>query len=140
MSNAVDDAVLALLDAVPLLNWYDGEVTDSDGNEKTISAPLPYVVLYTSMGDPDGHSLAGAAGFTVQSFQINYVGLDRRQAKWASQKSRAALCDVRLVSVSRQPIIRLSEDDNLSIRRDDVWTRPDGGSLQFGVDRYSLAY
>lgn len=149
MSNLVDDAVLSLLRAVSVavaaqvppgyLGVFDSYVTDSDENDKTISAPTPYLVLYSSLGDPDGHSLAGPAGVTVQEFQVTYVGKDRRQAVWAGEKARTALRDVRLGSVPRNPVIRLS-NDTLLVRRDDTWTRPDGGPLFYGADRYSLVY
>lgn len=141
MSNTVDSAVLTLLRAVPNLNVYDGYVTDSDENEKTVSAPLPYVVFYATSAAPEteSRSMAGAAGAQTEEFQLSGVGSDRNQAKWALEKARQAVENVRLASVARTPVVRRS-DDQFMVRRDDTWTRPDGKPLFFGADRYLLTF
>ena len=53
------DIILDVLRDVPHLDVYDGHVTDSDDDEKTISAPLPYAVYYSLARTPTiGDSLA----------------------------------------------------------------------------------
>lgn len=138
MSNAADAAVLALLRAVAGLNVHDGYVTDSDENEHTISAPLPYVVLYSMSPVPEGESrsLVGSAGADELEWQISGVGSTREQAKWALAKARAALADKRLTALPQKPVVRQT-DDRFMVRRDDTWTRPGGGPLFFGADRYA---
>lgn len=136
MSRSGSAAILALLEVVAGLDVHDSDVQDADDNEKTISAPTPYAVFYTAPDYPEGRSLAGPAGVGIQDFQVNFVGETREQAEWACEKSRAALDDKRLPDGG---VIRRGTA-NLTIRRDDVWTRPDGGPLFYGVDRYSVAH
>jgi hypothetical protein len=137
VSSATDAAVLALLKATANLNVHDGYVTDSDENEKTISAPLPYIVFYTTPGRPEARSLAGPAGATVDEFQISFVGATREQAIAAAERADDAVNDTRLTSLPGQPVIRRT-DDNLFVHRDDTWTRPGGKPLFYGANRYEL--
>jgi hypothetical protein len=139
VSSLVDAAVLAALRAVPNLNVHDAYVTDSDGDAMTISAPLPYVVYYPAPGRPEARSMAGPAGAETKEFQVTFVGATRQQAMWACEKVRAALDDVRLSTVTGNPVLRRT-DDQLFIRRDDTWSRPGGGPLMYGADRWSVTH
>lgn len=134
MSSAVDTAVLALLRAVPNLNVWDGDVGDADEQEKTISAPLPYVVLYSTPGRPTNGRLGARRGRAAE-FQVTFVGKTREQAKWAAEKVDAALDNAHITIAGRGRQIRRSDDISY-VRRDDVWTRPDGGPLFTGPLRY----
>lgn len=132
------DVILTVLRSVANLDVYDGHVTDSDGNAKTISAPLPYAVFYSLTRVPTGDSLAGSASARLQTFQVSFVGETRAQAELVSIDTRAAL-DRRFVQfVDREAFVRLN-DDSLDATRDDTWTRPDGGPLFYGADRYDVA-
>lgn len=128
-----DDALLALLRAVPNLNVHDGFVP-ADETDKVISVPLPYVVFYSTTGyDNDARQCGDVAGRVVE-FQLTGVGGDRQQAKAALEKARGALSRKRLDG----SLIRHS-DDNQPVRRDDDYTRPGNKPLFYGVDRYAVA-
>lgn len=135
MSVEVDDAVLALLEATGL-NVHDGWVKDSDGIKKTISAPLPYVVFYTTPGYPVNPRTGGRAG-REHEFQVSCVGITREQAVWAQEQVEAALDGVGIVVAGQSRQITRT-DDNQTVGRDDTWTRPDGGPLFFGPLRFTV--
>jgi hypothetical protein len=137
MSDA--DTILDALRAVASLDVYDGHVGDSDGERMTIAAPLPYVVFYSLTRMPLGVSLAGTSQDSrIRSFQITYVGETREQAELVSIDTRAVLAEHVLDFGDRHALVRLT-DDSLDARRDDTWTRPDGGPLFAGADRYDVA-
>lgn len=138
MTSADDAAILAALEAVPNLTVYDGYVTDSDETAKTISAPPPYVVFY-GFNDDDGvgDSLAGSVGAHLTSFQITYVGLSREQARLVGERAAGALNRKYVAMPAGQRLVR-RVDSGLGVRRDDVWSRPDGRPLFFGEDRYTV--
>ena len=139
-----DGDLLAMLDASPSLVFvprgqtgvanavYDGYV-DADETAKVISIPLPYVVLFSTPGyDNDARQSGQVAGRVVE-FSITGVGETREQAKWVLDKARTALSRQRL---NGNLIIRA--DDNQFVRRDDDYTRPGGGPLFYGIDRYGV--
>lgn len=128
-----DASLLALLKAVPHLNVYDGFVV-TDASAKVVSVPLPYVVFYSSPGYDNDERQCGGVGGRVVEFQITAVGESREQAKDALDKARSVLSRKRL----NGNLIRRS-DDNQQVRRDDDFTRPGGGPLFYGVDRYAVA-
>lgn len=130
---SADDDLLTMLRAVPNLNVYDGFV-DADETEKVIDVPLPYVVFYSSPGSDRDGRLCGGVGGRVLQFSVTGVGGDRQQAKWALDKARAALSRQRLNTA----LIRRS-DDNQPVRREDVYTRPEGLPLFYGIDQYGVA-
>lgn len=136
MSAADDAAILTVLRAVPNLRVFDGYVTDSDESAKTISAPLPYVVYYTLDDDESvGDSLNATLGARLHRFQVTYVGETAEQARMVRDRQRTALNRVRVTMPAGDRLVRRDED-SLSIQRDDVWSRPDGGPLFYGADRY----
>lgn len=126
-----DSDILGLL-ADAGLNVYDGYIK-VDETEKVISAALPYVVFYSTPGYDNDERFFGAGGRVVE-FQVTGVGATREQAKWALDKARDALNRQRLGTA----LIRRF-DDNQFVRRDDDYTRPGGGPLFYGVDRYGVA-
>lgn len=134
---SVDPELIALLEAVPNLNVYDGHVT-ADETAKEISVPLPFVVYYSSLGYDVDERLGGRAGGRVTQFQVTYVGSTREQAQWAGEKARAALSRKRVtVSGTESSLIMLR--DSATVRRDDDYTRPGGDPLFYGVDQYEVA-
>lgn len=139
MTSADDSAILAVLRAVPNLRVFDGYVTDSDESEKTISAPLPYVVYYTLVEDIIGDTLAATSvGARLHAFQVTYVGQTAEQARAVRDRQREAL-DRKWVSMpSGTRLVRWGNDESMGIARDDVWTRPGGGPLFNGIDRYTV--
>jgi hypothetical protein len=128
-----DAELLSMLRAVPNLNVHDGFV-DVDETAKVISVPLPYIVFYSTPGYDNDERYAGVVGGRVVEFQLTGVGESREQAKAALEKARTALSRERL---GRNRIRR--SDDNMAVRRDDDYTRPGGGPLFYGVDRYAVA-
>lgn len=128
-----DDALLALLRAVANLNVHDGYV-DVDETQKVISVPLPYVVFWSTPGYDNDARQDGRVAGRVVDFQITGVGGTREQAKWVLDQARGALSRKRL---NGSLIIR--DDDNQFVRRDDDYTRPGGGPLFYGVDKYAVA-
>lgn len=132
MTNATDTSILGLLTDAGL-NVHDGFIK-VDETEKVISAALPYVVFYSSPGYDNDKRLGDGIGGRVVEFQVTGVGATREQAKWALDKARDALNKKRL---NGSAIRRY--DDNQYVRRDDDYTRPGGGPLFYGVDRYGVA-
>ena len=132
------DVILTALGGVTNLVVFDGHVTDSDDEAKTIGAPLPYVVYYSLTQTPSvGDSLAGTSGAQLQDFQVSFVGETREQADWARDKARSVLDRKQLTFAAGSRLVRRS-DDGLGARRDDTWSRPDGGPLFVGADRYDV--
>lgn len=135
MTAEIDDQVLELLRATPV-HVHDGWVKDSDGDAKTISAPLPYAVFYTTPGYPVNRRVGGRGGREYE-FQVSCVGITREQAVWAQEQVEEALDGVS-ITVAGQPRQISRSDDNQVIGRDDTWTRPDGGPLFFGPLRFTV--
>lgn len=133
MAADVDNAVLALLRAVPNLRVHDGDVTGADWDEKVIAAPLPYAIFFTTPGAPVTPRLSGRNART-QTFTINSVGSTREQAVFIGDRTEAALQGVRILNGRR--IGRT--DDQPFVRRDDEWTRPGGAPLFTDSRRYSI--
>lgn len=130
---STDDDVLALLAGVPFLTVYDGEV-DVDEAAKVITVELPYVVFWSTPGYDNDERFSGDIGGRVVEFQLTGVGESREQAKWVLEQARTVLSRQRL---GRGLIHRTA--DNQTVRRDDNYTRPGGGPLFYGVDRYAVA-
>lgn len=127
-----DAAILARLAQVPNLTVHDGYPA-ADEENKVILAELPYVVFWsTTPRDNDVRFSASAAG-RVEEFQLTGVGETREQAKAVLDHARDA--------INRRRIGRglcKRDVDNLPIQRDDTYTRPGGGPIFYGVDRYTL--
>ncbi|WP_426243689.1 hypothetical protein [Nocardioides sp. LHG3406-4] len=129
------DKVLDLLRGTPI-RVHDGHVMDSDNVAKTISAPLPYVVFFSTPGAPTGRRrMSGSAG-RGQEFMVNAVGETREQASLTGDIAEAALDGKRIPLGQRQYLHRADED--AFVRRDDTWTRPDGGPLFTDSRRYAI--
>lgn len=131
-----DAAALALLQTTGV-TVHDGYVNDSDESTKTVSAPTPYHVYYGTPGYPINPRLGGTSG-RAQEFQVTSVGTTREQAAWAGDKAEGVL-DGKRVTVGGQERRITRTDDNAFTRRDDTWSRPDGGPLFMDVRRYVLA-
>lgn len=135
----VDDAVLATLSGINV-PVYDG-VAEVDSNEapvRVVTYDVPYAVYRSSIGDDGNSRLDGRWARRTVSFNLTYVGLDRRQAKWAGERIRDALQGKRLtVSGHKTWLCELLESQR--IRPDHDAVRPDGSPLFYGVDTYALA-
>lgn len=136
MSSVVDSAVLTQLRTITGVHIYDGYVTDSDESAQTISAALPYAVYYTALGRSVNAS-ANRRRARAMEFQVNFVGLSREQAIWAAEKIDALVDEMPIIVAGKSHKVFRTEDD-LFVRRDDTWTRPDGGPLFFGTLRYGV--
>lgn len=140
----VDDVILGLLRVAvpPATNGkprvHDGFVPVSDKDARVITADLPYVVFYSSVGADSNRRVSGQNGRRSVFFQVTYVGEDRAQAKWAGERQRAALAD-QVITVPGHKSWRVLLDESQRIRRDDDAARPDGTPLFYGVDTYSVA-
>lgn len=139
----VDEVILGLLEAaVPPLNGnprvHDGFVPVSDTDAKVVTAVLPYLAYYSSVGDDSNRRVSGQNGRRSVFFQVTYVGEDRAQAKWAGERQRAALAD-KVITVPGRKSWRVLLGESQRIRRDDDAARPDGSPLFYGVDLYSVA-
>lgn len=124
---SVDSEVLAILrdslEAPGLVDVHDGYVKDSDGNAKTISAPLPYALYFGKSANPINPRVGGSGSNRANDVRVTCVGSTREQADWAADKAEAALHEA--LVIGRQ--MRL--DERTRPTRDDTWTRPDGGPL-----------
>lgn len=126
-----DAAVLAILDTLPH-EVYRGKA-DADEAAKEITVPLPYLVYWTTPGYDNDARYDGRAGGRVLEFQLTGVGKTDEQAKAVLDKARALINRKRIgIGLCKRDVA------NQTIRRDDVYTRPGGGPLFYGVDRYSL--
>lgn len=139
----VDDVVLALLEAaVPPLNGearvHDGFVPVDDPDANIITATLPYLVYYSTLGDDSNWRLAGYQARRSVFFQVTYVGADRNQAKWAGEQQRAALAD-HAITIPGRKSWRVLLGESQRIRRDDDAARPDGSPIFYGIDLYAVA-
>lgn len=150
-SSAVDEAVIALLAADERIvfvedtstvvaddQWplFDGHVVDSDGELKTISAPLPYLVFYSTPGLPVRPRAGRTSTMRMVEFQITAVGIDRWQAKQAAARAEGLLDGMTIDPTGDRPRKVRRTGDNLYVARDDTWMRPDGGPLFFCPTRY----
>lgn len=132
----VDDAVLSAIRNAGI-TIHDGLVeTSIDG--KVVNYDLPYAVYYSSVGDDDNRRMTGRKRRRSVFFSITYVGLDRRQAKWAGEKIRDAIAD-RRISVPGYRTWLCDLQESQRVRRDDDAIRPDGSPLYYGVDNYALS-
>lgn len=126
MSAAVDTAVLALLRAA--LTGYttdrvhDGEVKAADWDEKVINAPTPYVLHFGAADVPMSNRLVGNVS-RGNDIRFNCVGSTREQAVFMADRAEAAVNRKRVLG----RFVQLAE--RTSPRRDDTWSRPDGGPL-----------
>ncbi|MDR6117271.1 hypothetical protein QE370_000455 [Aeromicrobium sp. SORGH_AS981] len=127
-----DADVLALLRDVPHLNVHDGQV-DVDETNKVILVELPYVVFWSTSSRDRVVGFSGGARGRVEQFQLTGVGETREQAKAVLEKARAVLNRRRIAGG-----LCKRDDDNPSVRRDDIYTRPGGGPVFYGADRYTL--
>jgi hypothetical protein len=140
----VDDVILGLLRAAVPPNAageprvHDGYVPVADTDARVVTAALPYLAYFSSLGDDSNRRLSGENGRRSVFFQVTYVGEDRAQAKWAGERQRAALCDKAIV-VAGHKTWRVLLGESQRIRRDDDAARPDGSPLFYGVDLYSVA-
>lgn len=139
----IDEVLLDVLaEALPPVGGesrvHDGLVPVDDPDAKIISATLPYLAYYSSLGDDSNPRVAGYKARRSMFFQITYVGVDRNQAKWAGELQRAALAD-KVFTIPGRKSWRVLLGESQRIRRDEDAARPDGSPLFYGVDLYSLA-
>lgn len=90
------DAFIARLRAVlqPAVPVYDGEVP--------ATAPLPYVVVASDLGWPEGHRLALGADEHRLHPRIKAVGRDPREAQMVAENAQRAVLMQRLAVQGRQ--------------------------------------
>lgn len=137
--DVVDKVLLARLQGRGF-EVYDGffEAIPEDG-KVVVTYPLPYAVYYSSVGDDDEDTRRLSARIPRDSvfFSLTYVGIDRRQTKWAGERLRAQLRYYRpTVPGFFCELVQLQESQR--IRRDDQATRPDGAPLFYGVDNFAV--
>lgn len=134
----VDEALVALLTDPANLRVHVGSVEDSDDQEKTISAPLPYVLYGSTLGVGQSQRLGGYKGRVVP-FTTTYThdSLDGCKAIGLSVRDYLA-SSVVLIAGQRR---RIHLDDPRSpvyVQKDPTWTRPGGLPLFFAVDRWNV--
>lgn len=130
---SVDTTVLAALRAV-LTNVHDGKVPVDDSDPNIVTAALPYVVFYSNIGMPEElRRMSGRNARDDVDFQVTYVGGTRDQAKWAGERARGALRNLRLHP--NGPRVRVVESQR--VLKDNDAHQPNGGALFYGVDQYA---
>ena len=117
-----------------------GEVPATESDPNVITVTVPYLALSVPIGDDDDVNPRYGGGPTRRTipFQITYVGSDTNQAKWAGERSRAALSGRAFVLPGHRTwAIRgpISE----RVRPDPDAHTADGRRLFFGVDSYDTA-
>jgi hypothetical protein len=118
-------AVVGLLDAVANLTVYDGEVPNTP--------TLPYVVVFSDQGPATRTGFEAVSDRRDFTFQTSAVGSTPEQARWAAEKTSAALLDVTPTVASRTcwPITHLGSQP----------TRPDldvDPPVYLAVDQWRL--
>ena len=136
---AVDDVVLARLNALENMVVHDGEMElPPEGvARKVVAYKTPYAVYYSSVGDDDRARLTGRRARRSVFFSIVYVGQDRNQAKACGERIRESLQDKR-IAVPGHKVWLCQLQESQRVRRDDEVVRPDGSPLFYGVDNYAL--
>ncbi len=131
----VDDAVMAKLTAAGLTVHDSFVPTDNTGT--TVPQPLPFVVYYGALGIEAVPRLTGRHVQRTVGFMVTYVGIDRRQAKWAGEKARDALVGRRLTLTGRKSgLVTLLTSP--WVWRDDDYLQPDGRPVFYGRDTYEV--
>lgn len=119
------DAALVALAADPLIHVYDGEPPSA--------APLPYVVVYASVGRLSSDRLSAVPNVDSPDLQATVVGGSAEACRILGRRVRAVLLG-RLPLADRQTW-RGEHLDSQPIRRDDdIQDRV----VFYGVDRYRL--
>ncbi len=140
--NVVDDVILARVTPPALTEFkvHDGVFTAAapPGQPAVVSIPLPYAVFYSSIGDDDNRRLSSRERRRSVFFTFTYVGIDRRQAKWAGELIRGLILGDRFV-VPGYNVWPTQLLESQRIRRDDHAVRPDGKPLFYGVDNYAVS-
>ncbi|WP_210651343.1 hypothetical protein [Nocardioides sp. SYSU D00065] len=129
----VHDQVWALLDAVPGINTYDGEVPSTPPLDEDDRVHA-YAVLYVSAGRRAALMLDGTQSSLFSGFQVTCVGGDPTRALWCVDQVRAALLGASVTVDDREHLITASETDPGPVRRDDDVTPP----RHYVPDRYDL--
>lgn len=132
LQDPADTAVISLLESVENLHVHVGHVTDSDGDAKTISAPLPYVLYMFSMDYATTRRVGGWAG-KAKDFAVNFVGGNPASAEAVGRGVRDfLLAQTVVIDGKAHRIHQWNRDDPIMVREDPTWTRPGGGSLHYG--------
>lgn len=124
MIRAHTDAVLALVDAVPYVNVYDGQVPDSP--------TFPYVVIRTDSGRRERSALPASSDRLTVRIWATSVGHTRAEAQMASERVTTALLDVRPTVASRS-CFPITSVNSQPARVDDVVQ-----SLVYVLDEFEL--
>lgn len=124
MIRAHVDAVLALVDAVPNVTVYDGQVPNDPA--------LPYVVIRTDTGRRERSALPASSDRLTVRIWATSVGETRASAQWVSEKVTTALLDVR-PTVTGRTAFPITSVNSQPAREDDV-VKP----LVFVLDEFEL--
>ena len=136
---AVDDVVLAALEETGV-SIHDGHV-DANNESNVVTYTLPYAVYYSSVGDDDdvdNPRLIDVHTRRSVFISLIYVGIDRRQAKWAGEKIRDAINGKRF-DIPGHRTWKCKVEESQRVRRDDDAIDPDGNPLFYGVDNYATS-
>lgn len=128
-------AVVARLKTPTNLNVHVGRVTDSDDSAKTISAPLPYVRINAGVGFNTSERLGGRGGGALR-FTIGISGITEDQTRAVARAVRGWMNGATLTVDGKTRRVWLDDLEETFIRVDEVWSRPDGGPIYYGLDRY----
>lgn len=112
------DEAWRILEAVPGINVYDGEVPGNPplDPDRRVHA---YAVLYASPGQPEALMLDDEQDSLDGGFQITCVGGDPARALWCLDRVRAAFIGAEVTVGGHAHRITASEIDPGNVRRDD---------------------
>lgn len=123
----VANPIWALIDAVPNVNTYDGEIVNA--RREPITPPLDddgrvhaYAVFYASSGLARAITLDADPDVLDFSFQVTCVGGDRERALWCVTQIRKALTGVWVTVAGQQ--LQIREDVSGAVRPDNNTTPP----------------
>jgi hypothetical protein len=136
----VDEAVLAVLNALPFDIHEADVITDTEQSETqvVVTYDLPYAVYYSNVGDDHEPRLDGRTSRRSVFISLMFVGVDHNQAKWAGEKIREAL-EGKRIPVPGHKSFLMDLQESQRVRRDDDAIRPDGSPLFYGVDNYAMS-
>lgn len=132
-------ALKGLLEPITNLGLYvSGDVTDTDGDAKTIGAPLPYVVYAVTAPYSTSRRVGGWAG-RDWDFVLTYVHGSDLGVKSVIAAVRGLLDGATLTIDGRERRIRRQyPEDPVTVEHDRVWSRPGGGSLYTADERWRI--
>ena len=117
-TRSVHASVWALLDAIAIVNTYDGEVPKTPPSDEDGRA-YGYAVLYDSPGRRHANALNGVQSSVDGSFQVTCAGGYPERVLWCVDKVLAQMVGATVTVDGVARTIRVREEDPGPVRKDE---------------------